>query len=89
MFDKGDNMTQNTVPALILATGLLGSALITAFALDRFGASVDRGCSTIGDAVRFLTNMPSFPSTLRIDLGDIKLQNADGSRPLKIETTGK
>ena len=82
-------MTQNTVPALILAAGLLGSALITALALDRFGGSVDRGCTTIGDAVRFLTNMPSFPSILRIDLGDVKLQNADGSGSLKIETTGK
>ena len=82
-------MTQNTVPALILATGLLGSALITAFALDRFGASVDRGCSTIGNSVGSLLNMPPFPSTLSIDLGNVKLTNADDSGPLKIETTGK
>lgn len=82
-------MTQNTVPALIISAGLLGSALITAFALDRFGASVDSGCSKIGTAVGMLVNMPSFPSILRIDLGDVKLQNADGSGSLKIETTGK
>jgi hypothetical protein len=34
-------------------------------------------------------NMTPFPSTLSVDLGNVKLKNADDRGPLKIETTGK
>jgi hypothetical protein len=78
---------QNVLIALIMAGAMLISAFIVSSGLKRFGRSVERAGQSIGSGVTSRGHV-TIPSSLRVNLGEIRIGNAGGGgQSFRIQTS--
>jgi uncharacterized membrane protein len=79
----------NVLIALIIAVALVASAVIISHGVTTFGESVERAASSIGSGIASRGPV-SIPSSIRLDLAEIKIANGGGGgESFRIQTTGK
>ncbi len=80
---------EKVIVALIVAAALLISAFTVSGGLKAFGRSIEKAAASIGHGMAAQRPV-SIPSTIRLDLGEIKIGNGGGGgESFRLQTTSK
>jgi hypothetical protein len=79
----------NVLVAIIISAALLASAIIISSALNTFGKSMERAALAVSNGMA-ASRPATMPSSIRLDLGEIKIGNGGGAgESFRIQTVAK